>query len=366
MKDLSKKINTVNFEASDPITKVLAKETSIFPRFYTTNLRKMSKIDTSVCQEAFNTVIGELKNDHSKKKFIRNEEFNQSWDQIPGEVRNLIIELLERFCASEYSGFILYKELSHQLKETNSILSDGFSLMSRDEARHAGFLNQAFLDFHIKPCLDFLKKGRRKYTFLPFSWFIYTTYLSERISSCYYITVFEHLEAYPEYSIYPLFKFYKAWSEDENRHGDFLAAIIKSQSQLSDGLKARLSCKFFLLLSFSTMYFKYKDHTEFYMLLGLDAREYSILVIKKLNKTIKKDLPTTLDVENPYFFQKLDNCILHIAENERINVSSQHKLFHIIRKIPHYFSLLLIFLSLFCMKSNNTTVENGLGLEDAD
>lgn len=71
MKDLSKKINTVNFEASDPITKVLAKETSIFPRFYTTNLRKMSKIDTSVCQEAFNTVIGELKNDHSKKKFIR-------------------------------------------------------------------------------------------------------------------------------------------------------------------------------------------------------------------------------------------------------------------------------------------------------
>jgi magnesium-protoporphyrin IX monomethyl ester (oxidative) cyclase len=102
------------------------------------------------------------------------------------------------------------------------------------------------------------------------------------------------------------------------------------------------------------------------MLLGLDAREYSILVIKKLNKTIKKDLPTTLDVENPYFFQKLDNCILHIAENERINVSSQHKLFHIIRKIPHYFSLLLIFLSLFCMKSNNTTVENGLGLEDAD
>lgn len=102
------------------------------------------------------------------------------------------------------------------------------------------------------------------------------------------------------------------------------------------------------------------------MLLGLDAREYSILVIKKLNKSIEKDLPTTLDVENPYFFQKLDSCILHIAENERINVSSQPKLFQVIKKIPHYFSLILIFISLFCMKSNNTTVEKGLALEDAD
>jgi magnesium-protoporphyrin IX monomethyl ester (oxidative) cyclase len=326
----------------------------------------MSKIDTSVCQEAFDAVIGELKKDQSKEKFIRDEDFNQPWDQIPGEIQNLIIDLLERFCASEYSGFILYKELSHQLKETNSLLSDGFSLMARDEARHAGFLNQAFLDFHIKPRLDFLKKGKREYTFLPFSWFVYTTYLSERMSSCYYITIFEHLEVHPEYSIYPLFKFYKAWSEDENRHGDFFGAIIKSQLQLSNGLKARLSCQISLLLSFSMIYLKYKDHNKFYTLLGLDAREYSILIINRLNTTIKKDLPITLDVANPSFFEKLDDCLLHIAENERIDVSGQHRLFQTIKKVPHHFSILLIFLNLLCMRSNNTSAENGLAVENVD
>jgi magnesium-protoporphyrin IX monomethyl ester (oxidative) cyclase len=101
-------------------------------------------------------------------------------------------------------------------------------------------------------------------------------------------------------------------------------------------------------------------------MLGLDAREYSILIINRLNKTIKKDLPTTLDVANPSFFEKLDDCLLHIAENERIDVSGQHRLFQTIKKASHYFSILLIFLSLLCMRSKSMTVENGLAVENVD
>jgi NAD(P)-dependent dehydrogenase (short-subunit alcohol dehydrogenase family) len=67
--------NLAIVEAPDAITKVIVKETAISPRFYTTNLRKMSKIDTSVYQEAFNAIIGELKKDQSKEKFIRDEDF---------------------------------------------------------------------------------------------------------------------------------------------------------------------------------------------------------------------------------------------------------------------------------------------------
>ncbi|MBW4475675.1 MAG: magnesium-protoporphyrin IX monomethyl ester (oxidative) cyclase [Tolypothrix brevis GSE-NOS-MK-07-07A] len=335
-------------------TMVLAKETLISPGFYTTNIRKLSDIDTLSFQGAFNTTVANLKNDYNKDKYIRDGRFNQSWDHIQGEAQELIIKLLEMYFTAEYSGFILYKELSYQLKETNSILSDGFSLMSRDEARHASFLNKALLDFHVKPGLDFLKKEHRKYIFLPFSWFIYSTYLSERISSCYYITIFEHLKAYPERSIYPLFSFYKSWSEDENRHGDFFGAIIKSQPQFSNGLRAKIVCKFFLLLIFSMTYFKYKSNDKLLALLGLDAREYYVSTIKKVNNTIREDLPTILDVEEPRFFEKLDICSLHILENKKINISNQNMFLKSIRKAPHYFTLFLIMLRLFFMKSIDT------------
>jgi magnesium-protoporphyrin IX monomethyl ester (oxidative) cyclase len=341
-------------ETTQSNTEVLAKETLIFPGFYTTSIRKFSNIDTLRFQEVFNNAIANLKSDYTKGDYIRDERFNQSWDRIQGEARELIVKLLETSCAAEYSGFIVYKEISYQLKETNSILSDGFSLMSRDEARHASFLNKALLDFHIKPGLGFLKKEHRKYIFLPFSWLIYSTYLSERISSCYYITIFEHLESHPEYSIYPLFSFYKSWSEDENRHGDFFGAIIKSQLQFSSGLRARLICKFFLLLIFSMTYFKGKSNDKLITLLGLDAREYYISTIKNVNNYIRKDLPLVLDVEESKLFEKLDICLLHISENERINVSNQNIPLKSIRKIPHYFSILLVMLSLLIMKSIDT------------
>ncbi|MBD2346530.1 magnesium-protoporphyrin IX monomethyl ester (oxidative) cyclase [Anabaena subtropica] len=327
-------------------TEVLAKETLIFPGFYTTNIGKLSSTDTSSFQGVFTTAITNLKNDYTKDKYIRDERFDQSWDHIQGEARELIVKLLEMYCAAEYSGFLLYKELSHELKETNSVLSDGFSLMSRDEARHASFLNKALLDFHLKPGLGFLKKEHRKYIFLPFSWFIYSTYLSERISSCYYITIFEHLESHPEYSIYPLFSFYKSWSEDENRHGDFFGAVIKSQLQLSNGLKARLVCKFFLLLIFSMTYFKHKSNYKLLALLGLDAREYYVSTIRKVNNSIRKDLPVVIDLEELQLFEELDICLLHISENEKINISNQNTLLKLIRKIPHYSTILLVILRL--------------------
>ncbi len=341
-------------ESTNSHTDVLAKETLISPGFYTTSIRKFSSIDTLKFQDVFNTAIANLKSDYTKGDYIRDERFSQSWDHIQGDARELIVKLLEMYCAAEYSGFILYKELSYQLREENSILSSGFSLMSRDEARHASFHNKALLDFHVKPGLGFLEKEGRKYVYLPFSWFIYSTYLSERISSCYYITIFEHLESHPEYSIYPLFSFYKSWSEDENRHGDFFGAIIKSQRQNSRGLRARLVCKFFLTLIFSMTYLKYKSNDELLALLGLDAREYYISTITKVNNSIRKDLPLVLDVEESGLFERLDICILHISECERINTSSQNIFLKLVRIIPHYFSIALVVFQLFNIKTINT------------
>jgi len=344
----------VDVENKQPDVTVLITESTISPGFFTTNIDKLSSVDTLNFEETFDIVIAELENDYSKDKFIRDQKFNQSWDNIQGETREVLINLVEEYCAAEYSGFIVYKELSYQLRETNRTLSNGFSLMSRDEARHASFLNKALLDFHLKPSLSFLKKEDRKYIFLPLSWFIYSTYLSERLSSCYYITIFEHLKSHPEYSIYPLFEFYKSWSEDENRHGDFLGAIIKTQSWLSYGLKAKLTCKFYLLLIFSITYLKYKDNEKVLSLFELDSLKYSVSTIKTVNDSIGKNLPVILDLENSFFFSKLNACMMHISENEKINLSNQSVFLAFLKKTPHYFALTINLVSLLFVKSIDT------------
>ena len=81
------------------------------------------------------------------------------------------------FWAAEFSGFLLYKEISRNLRKTNPLLAEGFSFMSRDEARHAGFLNKAMSDFNISLDLGFLTKTR-KYTFFAPKFIFYATYIS--------------------------------------------------------------------------------------------------------------------------------------------------------------------------------------------
>ena len=64
-----------------------------------------------------------------------------------------------------------------------------FSLMSRDEARHAGFLNKAMSDFNLALDLGFLTKNR-KYTFFKPKFIFYATYLSEKVCSVHYAQLF--------------------------------------------------------------------------------------------------------------------------------------------------------------------------------
>ena len=48
-----------------------------------------------------------------------------------------------------------------------------------------------------------------------------------------YISIYRHLQRNPDNQLYPLFEYFENWCQDENRHGDFVAALLKSQPQVS-------------------------------------------------------------------------------------------------------------------------------------
>uniref|UniRef100_A0A1Z1MKE9 Magnesium-protoporphyrin IX monomethyl ester [oxidative] cyclase n=1 Tax=Spyridia filamentosa TaxID=196632 RepID=A0A1Z1MKE9_SPYFI len=314
------------------------KESLLTPRFYTTNFEEMAEFDISLNIQEFEALLQEFRADYNRQHFIRDEEFEKSWNELDKKTKDLFIEFLERSCTAEFSGFLLYKELSRRLEKTNPIMAECFLLMSRDEARHAGFLNKAMSDFNLSLDLGFLTKNR-KYTFFAPKFIFYATYLSEKIGYWRYITIYRHLEKHPEYRIYPIFKFFENWCQDENRHGDFFAALLKSQPQFLNSISAKLWCRFFLLSVFATMYLNDFQRSNFYKAIGLDARKYDMQVIRKTNESASRIFPIALNVDKPEFFQYLDECATYNRLLIEIDQKKSNKIIKIIKKTPLYINL---------------------------
>ena len=326
-----------------------AKETLLTPRFYTTNFKEISELDVSENKEEIEAIVEEFRIDYNRDHFIRDKEFLTKWDYFDDTTRNIFIEFLERSCTAEFSGFLLYKEIARNLKKSNTLLAEGFSFMARDEARHAGFLNKAMSDFNISLDLGFLTKTR-KYTFFEPKFIFYATYLSEKIGYWRYITIYRHLEKNPTYRVYPLFRFFESWCQDENRHGDFFAAIIKSQKPLLNTFESRLWCKFFLLSVFVTMYLNDAQRSDFYSTIGLDAKKFDQYVIFKTNQSAGTLFPIIYDIENPEFFGLMDECL--DANNNLVQLEKENAFF--LQKLPSYIKMALGLIKLYFLPSVET------------
>jgi magnesium-protoporphyrin IX monomethyl ester (oxidative) cyclase len=231
--------------------------------------------------------------------------------------------------------------------------------MSRDEARHAGFLNKALSDFNLQLDLGFLTKSR-SYTFFQPKFIFYATYLSEKIGYWRYIMIYRHLDAHPENRVYPIFRFFENWCQDENRHGDFFDAIMRAQPQFLNDWKARLWCRFFLLSVFGTMYLNDVQRSGFYEALGLDAREYDKAVIEKTNETAARVFPVMLDVANPEFYERLEVCVSNNEKLTEIARSNALKPVQLVQKVPYYLANGWQFLKLYFMKPIDVAHTHGV------
>lgn len=321
-------------------------ETLLKPRFYTTDFVEISNMNIQKNFSEIQAVVEEFRYDYNRDHFIRNQNFELKLESLDSHTKNFFIGFLERSCTAEFSGFLLYKEISRNLKKKVPLLSEAFAFMARDEARHAGFLNKSINDFNFSLDLGFLTKSRN-YTFFAPKFIFYSTYLSEKIGYWRYITLYRHLEKNPRYQLYPLFSFFESWCQDENRHGDFFAALLKSQESLLIGMKAKLWCKFFLLSVFITMYFNDIQRKDFYALLGLDVVEFDKYVIRKTNQSAANLFPAVLDVNNPKFFELLEIASKTYNRLTAAISSSSNKFLTIFKKIWLMISLITILTRLF-------------------
>jgi magnesium-protoporphyrin IX monomethyl ester (oxidative) cyclase len=338
--------------------KLPAKETILTPRFYTTDFEEMEKMDISYNEEEMRAIIAEFKVDYNRHHFVRDDQFDNSWDSIDGETKQLFSEFLERSCTAEFSGFLLYKELGRRLKKKNPLLAEGFNLMSRDEARHAGFLNKAMADFDMSLDLGFLTQSHQ-YTFFKPKFIFYATYLSEKIGYWRYIKIFRHLEAHPENKLYPLFNYFENWCQDENRHGDFFDAVMKSQPHILNDWKAKLWCRFFLLTVFVTMYLNDNQRTKFYEAMGMNTRDFNLDVIKETNWTAGRVFPVILDVNNPKFTALLDKSATSYLKIMNAPASNLPKFLKTAKNLPHIVSIGWNMLKMYAMKPIDTAKLEG-------
>jgi magnesium-protoporphyrin IX monomethyl ester (oxidative) cyclase len=335
-------------EISEAKTKAI-KENILTPRFYTTDFETTAKLDLSAQETELQAMLAEMRADYNRHHFVRDETFDRSWDNLTGEARQAFIDYLERSCVSEFSGFLLFKELSRKLKNRSPLLAEMFNLMARDEARHAGFLNKAMGDFGTTIDLAYLTKNR-VYTFFPIEWVIYTVYLSEKIGYWRYIIIYRHLEKHPENQFYPLFRYFESWCQDENRHGDIFKALLRSQPKLWQTWQSRLWSRFFLLTVFATHTLTVHERANFYRVLGLNETEFDTEVIRQTNETAARTFPSVLDTEHPEFFRRLRRCSDLNLQMSEIDRSSQPKWLKVLRKLPFQFRIVGHLLRIYLLK----------------